>query len=300
MYLDHFGLKRLPFEGVSNGSVYVDLPEHREAMNTVLFGLRSGEGFVKVVGEVGTGKTALCRDLLTRLDSDFHTVYLPNPAIGAHDLLFSIADELGITLAGHIGVHALQKNTREILMDIAKQGGRVAVLVDEAQTMPSKTLEELRLLSNLESRGGKLIQAVLFGQPELDERLAQYSMRQLQQRIAFSARLEPLSREACQQYIRGRLTQSGASAHPIFTPAACQRIHRASSGIPRLINILCHKSLLAAFSTGDGQVARTHVATAVADTEGIRRWRTRPLFNDRGGRETTAVGSTRLWRPFPT
>lgn len=293
MYLRTFGLSCLPFEAVSNARVYVDLPEHREAFNTILFGLRSGEGFVKVVGEVGTGKTALCRNLLATVGDDFVSVYLPNPALSRLDLLLSIADELGAPLPPGTGVHHVHKVLREILLEAARQDRRVAIFVDEAQAMPEESLEELRLLSNLESNRGKLAQVVLFGQPELDVRLSGYSLRQLQQRISWSARLEPLDRATCREYIRSRLATAGASRpDSIFTPAAIERIHRASGGIPRLINTLCHKSLLAAVSEGNYQAARRHVGRALADTEGIQRWRTRPLFRSLATRQP----STAPWR----
>lgn len=293
MYLRTFGFRSLPFEAVSNATVYIDLPEHREAFNTILFGLRSGEGFVKVVGEVGTGKTALCRNILSTLGDDFVSVYLPNPALSRYDLLLAIADELGVPVPPGSGVHHVHKYLREILLDTARRDQRVAIFVDEAQAMPEESLEELRLLSNLESNRGKLAQVVLFGQPELDARLSLYSLRQLQQRIAWSARLEPLDRATCREYIRSRLAAAGASRpESIFTPAAIERIHRASGGIPRLINTLCHKTLLAAVSDGNFQASRRHVRRALADTEGIQRWRTRPLFRSRAIRQP----STGLWR----
>ena len=279
MYEQHFGFHRLPFETLSNASVYVDLDEHREAFNTVLFGLRSGEGFVKVVGEVGTGKTALSRSLLARLDDDFVTAYLPNPVMRPNELLRAIADELGSPVASHAGMHELQRAIRAKLIDIARAGGRVAVFVDEAQTMPANTLEELRLLSNLESNEGRLVQVVLFGQPELDAKLADYGLRQLQQRIAFTARLSPLNRAACRAYVTRRIEYASVAPRPIFSSAAIDRIHRGSGGIPRLVNTLCHKSLIAAFADGDFEVRRRHVARALADTEGIERWGRWPLFS---------------------
>lgn len=296
MYLEHFGLRSLPFETVSHAAAYIDLPEHSEALNTILFGLHSGEGFIKVVGEVGTGKTALCRNLLRKLDADFVTVYLPNPAMSANDLVLAVADELGVPIRPDSGLHDLHKHTREILLEIARAGGRVAIFVDEAQTMPTATLEELRLISNLESSRGKLAQVVLFGQPELDEKLADYSLRQLQQRIAFSARLTPLDRETCRDYVRRRLLHAGARQHAVFTPVALDRIHRGSGGIPRLINILCHKSLIAAFADREHQVGRRHVARALRDTEGINRWSKRPLFGTRVFRRSIHDRSSLNWR----
>lgn len=279
MYVRYFGLRDLPFETVSNATIYVELPQHREAFNTVQFGLRSGEGFVKVVGEVGTGKSALCRSLLTSLDDEFIAVYLPNPARSRRDLLLAIADELGIEIARENGTHRVQKRLRETLLEAARNERRVVVFVDEAQTMPEKSLEELRLLSNLESNHGRLLQVVLFGQPELDARLERYALRPLQQRIAWSARLTPLDRATTRLYVCSRLEAAGADRpDSIFTPAAIERIHRSSGGIPRLINVLCHKSLLAAVSSNDYQVGRRHVGRALDDTEGIRRWRTLPLI----------------------
>ncbi len=281
MYEEHFGFESLPFETVSNGSVYVDLPSHREAANTALFALASGEGFVKVVGEVGTGKTALCRMLMNELSDEDAAVYLPNPALDPDQLAIAIADELGAMPDPDSGRYAIQKRIRAASFEVARAGGRVVVFVDEAQTMPDESLEELRLLSNLESNHGRLVQVVLFGQPELDERLAGYSLRPLQQRIAFSACLEPFDAEACRSYVLRRLMQAGAHGQSVFTPAALDRIHRASGGIPRLVNVLCHKSLLAAFSAGRLEVGPRDVARALKDTEGIRRWRLHPLFRSR-------------------
>jgi len=293
MYLEYFGLRHQPFEALSNASVYIALPEHREAFNTVLFGLRSGEAFVKVIGEVGTGKTALCRNLLSRIGDEFIPVYLPNPALPRRDFLLTVADELGLDPRPDSNIHELHKSLRHALLTIAKHGKSVAIFVDEAQTMPDESLEELRLLSNLESNHGKLARVVLFGQPELDERLSGYSLRQLQQRIAWQARLEPLDLSTCRAYVRRRLKAAGA-AQPdsIFTPAAIERIHRASGGIPRLINLLCHKSMLAVMSEGAYRAGRRHVGRALGDTEGARRWRTLPFF----GRSTSRPSQRSGWR----
>ncbi|MFO0691012.1 MAG: AAA family ATPase [Myxococcota bacterium] len=277
MYLEHFGLKRLPFEATSNGALYVDLPEHREALNVILFGLRSGEGFVKVVGEVGTGKTALCRTALARLGEELVPVFLPDPALRPIAFLATVADELGVVVPPRTPVHVLKQRLREVLLDIARSDQRVALFIDEAQTMPAATFEALRLLSNLETSGGKLLQIVLLGQPELDVRLARYDLRPLEQRIAFTARLEPLGTDACRVYVQRRLIDSGARDPGLFTPPALAAIQRASGGIPRLINALCHKSLMAAFAQDELRVERRHVARAIGETEGLGRWRIRPL-----------------------
>ena len=295
MYLEHFGLTRLPFEATSNGSLYVDLPEHREALNVVLFGLRSGEGFIKVVGEVGTGKTALCRAALERLGDAFVSVFLPDPVLLPQAFLAAIADELGLGVPHRTPTQILKQRLREFLSDVAREGRRVAVFIDEAQTMPIATLETLRLLSNLESDQGKLVQIVLFGQPELDDRLSCYALRPLEQRIAFTARLAPLDLETTRLYIQRRLGEAGALNPALFTATALAGLHRASGGIPRLINAIGHKSLIAAFSEDDLRIERRHVARAIAESDGIRRWRIHPLvrlrtaFSTRQGRPEAAL-----------
>ena len=156
MYLRAFGFRRLPFESVSNASIYVDVPSHREAFNTVLFGLRSGEGFLQVIGGVGTGKTALCRRLLAQLDPEFVPLYLPNPALQPEDLMLTLADELGIPLQSRETPARVNRYVRDVMLDIAREGGRVVIFVDEAQTMPDESLEELRLLASPRSAGKRL------------------------------------------------------------------------------------------------------------------------------------------------
>ncbi len=290
MYLKHFGLRRPPFETVSNPASYVDLPEHRTARNCVLFGLRSGEALVKVVGEVGTGKTALCRSLLETLRDEFVTIHLPDPARSRIDLLRAIAAALSVSSDPMTRDYDLLEAIQTELRGFERRGTRCLILVDEAQTLPFDSLETLRLLTNFEGDRGRLVQVALFAQPELDDRLADFGLRQLQQRIAFSARLTPLDRSACREYVECRLAKARARSTALFTPAALERIHRGSSGLPRLVNVLCHKSLIAAFAEKDHQVARRHVARAIADTEGITRWRTRPLLGRaRGAKPRSAT-----------
>lgn len=277
MYREHFGLKRLPFEGTSSGSPYVDLAGQREALNVVLFGLRSGEGFVKVVGEVGTGKTALCRAVRKRLPASLVPVCLPDPALRPHAFLAAVADQLGVVVEPRTPIQILKQRLNEALLDIAAEKRRVVLLIDEAQTIPTATFETLRLLSNLESERGRLVQIVLFGQPELDARLAAYALRPLAQRIGFTARLEPLELEATRVYVQRRLIEAGARDPGLFTPGSILALHRASGGIPRLINALGHKALIAAYTEDRFRIERRHVTRAVAESDGIRRWRIHPL-----------------------
>jgi MSHA biogenesis protein MshM len=270
MYHDFFGLDELPF-GITPDTSYAFFAQsHQEALNTLLVALSSGEGFIKITGEVGTGKTLLCRRLLQSLDEDVLSAYLPNPYLEPETLMRALAEELGIEIPANADeYHMLQAINRELL-EAAEDNYQVVVIIDEAQAMPLETLEALRLLSNLETEKRKLLQIVLFGQPELDEKLAQRSVRQLRQRIAFHYHLEGLSAAETASYLAHRLRVAGYRGETVFAARAARALHRASSGTPRLLNILAHKSLLAAFGEGKRQVEFAHVRRAVADTPGAR------------------------------
>lgn len=267
MYLDHFGLRELPFTLTPDTSFFFASAPHAEALNTLLVALRIGEGFIKVTGEVGTGKTLLCRQLLSTLGPRFVTAYLPNPMLDAHGLYLAVAEELGVEVRDASTTHRLQRRITERLIELTAAGNRVVLCVDEAQAMPLETLEAVRLLTNLETEKYKLLQVVLFGQPELDQRLDDPAIRQLRQRIAFAYRLQPIDRAALDAYLRHRLTVAGSSADSLFVPGARAALHRASRGIPRLVNILAHKGLLAAFGQGSPVVRRSHMWRAIRDTE---------------------------------
>ena len=229
---------------------------------------------MKVTGEVGTGKTLLCRRFLATLDARFVSAYIPNPYLEPRTLMFALAEELGIVLPREADQHHLLKELSRSLLNFARQGKTVVVCLDEAQAMPQETLEALRLLTNLETEKRKLLQVVLFGQPELDQRLAHSSIRQLRQRITFQYRLSMLKEKEVEHYLSHRLRVAGYRGNQLFTPAAVRRLHRASGGVPRLINIMAHKSLLLAF--GEGMVLPRHVRNAAADTPatgGSRKWR---------------------------
>ncbi|WP_420599729.1 ExeA family protein [Neptuniibacter sp.] len=269
MYTEHFGLSELPFALTPNTHFYLNLPTHHEALNLVLVALSSGDSFVKIVGEVGTGKTLLCRKLLNALDDgDYVTAYIPNPHLTPGELRASFAQEIGVQLAG-LEKYELLNAINLRLIELAKQEKKVVLMVDEAQAMPEETIEALRLLTNLETESAKLFQVVLFGQPELDELLRRDSLRQLLQRITFSYRLKPLDKEAVQHYIDQRVQRAGFGGVSLFKRDAADKIAKASRGIPRLVNILSHKSLMAAYGKGDGKVSSKHVYSAVKDTEGV-------------------------------
>lgn len=275
MYEAHFGLREPPFGITPDTSFAYACNSHQEALNTLLVAARNGEGFMKVTGEVGTGKTLLCRRFLATLDSRFVSAYIPNPYLEPRTLMFALADELGIHLLREADQHQLLKELSRALLNFARQGKTVVVCLDEAQAMPQETLEALRLLTNLETEKRKLVQVVLFGQPELDERLAHAAVRQLRQRITFQYRLLALNAGEVGHYLTHRLRVAGYRGSRLFVPAAVRRMHRVSRGVPRLINIVAHKALLLAFGEGMQQVHPHHVRIAAADTpaaEPVLRW----------------------------
>lgn len=268
MYQQHFGLHELPFTITPDTSFFFAHSSHQEALNTLLVAARSGEGFMKVVGEVGTGKTLLCRKFLDAMDrASFTTAYIPNPYVGPDTLLMAVADELGIPSPERVNQHELLKRLTKFLVAAYSEGRRVVLCLDEAQAMPVETLEALRLLTNLETERRKLLQVVLFGQPELDVRLSDPAIRQLKQRITFSCRLRPFSLPDIEFYIAHRMSVAGYRGARIFSVGAVKRLARVSRGIPRLINVLAHKALMAAFGEGAPTVTEVHVGLAIADTE---------------------------------
>ncbi len=266
MYEAYFGLREPPFGITPDTSFAYACNSHQEALNTLLVATRNGEGFMKVTGEVGTGKTLLCRRFLAALDARFVSAYIPNPYLEPRTLMFALSDELGISLPRESDQHQLLKELSRSLLNFARQGKTVVVCLDEAQAMPDETLEALRLLTNLETEKRKLLQVVLFGQPELDTRLAQDAVRQLRQRITFQYRLSALTRDEVDHYLSHRLRVAGHRGDRVFVSAAVREIHKASHGVPRLINIIAHKALLLAFGEGLQQVLLKHVRSAAADT----------------------------------
>ena len=275
LYLDHFGLREAPFSITPDTDFVFSSAGHQEALNTLLVALSSGEGFVKITGDVGTGKTLLCRRLLATLDPQrFVSAYLPNPALAPRTLLLALAEELGIPVAEALQAdeYHLLKALRQALLDVARDGRSTVVCLDEAQAMPLESLETLRLVSNLETEKRKLLHLVMFGQPELDERLAEPGIRQLKQRISFHYRLAGLSRQELANYVAHRLRIAGQRDRgaAVFTRRAVTGLHRASGGVPRLANILAHKALLAAFGEGSDTVGWRHIRRAARDTEGAR------------------------------
>ncbi len=276
MYLQHYRLREFPFTLTPDTAFFMERAGYLDALNVLLVALRSGEGFVKVVGEVGTGKTILCRALINALGGEFKCAYLPNPYLRPSSLMLSIVDELGLEYPKRATQHQLLRVLNDGLLALVTEGRRVVLCMDEAQAVPLQTLEALRLLTNLETEKRKLVQVVLFGQPELDGVLDQPSIRQLRQRISFGYELLPLNRAGIDDYLAHRLAVAGYEGARLFQRRAIDEIYRGSRGVPRLINILSHKSLMAAFGQGATSIERRHAQMAVADTADARAASKRP------------------------
>jgi type II secretory pathway predicted ATPase ExeA/septal ring-binding cell division protein DamX len=277
MYLSHFGLTEPPFRITPHTEFFFSGANRGATLEALLYAITHDEGIVKVTGEVGSGKTMLCRVLVERLPKHVETIYLANPSLSRDEILHVIAADLQIESRGE-RVTILLRALQEKLIKLYAAGRRVVVLIDEAHAMPLETLEEIRLLSNLESNRHKLLQIVMFGQPELDEHLALPNMRQLKERITHSFRLEPLVRSDIDSYVDFRMRAAGYRGPKLFSPPAMKIIARTSEGLTRRINILSDKALLAAFADGQHEVTAKHARAAVRDSEfaagrsGSARW----------------------------
>jgi type II secretory pathway predicted ATPase ExeA len=266
MYLSHFGLNEPPFRITPHTEFFFSGANRGATLEALLYAITHDEGIVKVTGEVGSGKTMLCRVLVERLPKSVETIYLANPSLSRDEILHVIAADLQIESRGE-RVTILLRALQERLIKLYAAGRRVVVLIDEAHAMPIETLEEIRLLSNLESNRHKLLQIVLFGQPELDQHLALPNMRQLKERITHSFKLEPLVRSDVESYVDFRMRAAGYRGPNVFAPPAMKLISQSSQGLTRRINILADKSLLAAFADGTHQVTAKHARAAVRDSE---------------------------------
>jgi MSHA biogenesis protein MshM len=273
MYLDHFGLNEPPFRITPNTEFFFQGANRGATLEALLYAIAQDEGIVKVSGEVGSGKTMLCRVLMERLPRNVETIFLANPSLSPDEILLAIADELGFEM-GELRSARLLRALQDRLISLFGEGRRVVVLIDEAHAMPKQTLEEIRLLSNLEANRHKLLQIVLFGQPELDEMLNTADMRQLKERITHSFRLEPLRRPDVESYIDFRMRAAGYRGPSVFSRAALERVAQASQGLTRRVNILADKSLLAAFAGGTHLVTPREVRRAIGDSDFYRPVRT--------------------------
>ena len=266
LYLEHFGLAEPPFRITPHPDYFFDGADRGATLEGLLYAILHDEGIVKVSGEIGSGKTTLCRVLMERLPAEVETVFLANPSYSRTEILHAIAEELGLPASNDPAAPALRELQAK-LIELYGAGRRVVVMIDEAHAMPEDTLEQVRLLSNLESSRHKLLQIVLFGQPELDQALAKPTMRQLKDRITHSFRTRPLAQEEVAKYVSFRMRTAGYKGPEIFTAAAIAAIARASSGLTRRINVLCDKSLLAAFAANTHAVTPRQVRVAIDDSD---------------------------------
>ena len=268
LYNHHFGLKCAPFSLTPDTRFFYSHDSCRIALNTLAVAIHSGEGFTKITGEVGTGKTVLCRKLLSLLRENYSLVYIPTPYMEPLSLLAAIADELGMPYPENVTQHQLMRGLGLFIINSYAELRRpIIICLDDAHTMPQETLETLRVLSNIETQQRKLIQLVLFGQTELDDKLDLPACRQLKQRISFSCVLTPLADHDVHNYVNHRLHIAGYSGENLFTPAALRRLTRAGRGILRLTNIIAHKAMMSAYGAGSTQVNERHVKRAIADTD---------------------------------
>lgn len=266
LYLEHFGLAEAPFRITPHPDFFFDGADRGATLEALLYAILHDEGIVKVSGEIGSGKTMLCRVLIERLPPQVQTVFLANPLYSRAEIVEAIADELGVRPAPGASAVAIRDLQSHLIAQYA-EGRRVVVLIDEAHAMPRDALEQVRLLSNLETGRAKLLQIVLFGQPELDEALDSAPMRQLKDRITHSFRMRPLSEPEVARYLSHRMRAAGYRGPDVFEQGAIAAIARASSGLTRRINVLADKALLAAFAAGEHAVTAAHARAAIADSE---------------------------------
>lgn len=267
MYYSHFGLDQAPFKITPNTEFFFGGGNRGPILEALIYAISHGEGIVKVTGEVGSGKTMLCNMLQTRLPANIETVYLANPSVSPDEILHAIAFESQLGIDRNASRLEVMQALHDHLLKRHADGKRVVVFVEESQSMPLATLEEIRLLSNLETRNDKLLQIVLFGQPELDDNLRQPNIRQLRERITHSFRLEPLDVSEIREYLMFRMRAAGYRGPDLFSPAVVKFMARASEGLTRRVNLIADKALLAAFSENTHTIRMKHAEAAVRDSE---------------------------------
>ena len=267
MYQEHFGLSRPPFKITPDTSLFFEGNQRGAALDALMYAISSGEGIIKVVGEVGSGKTMLCRMLEVRLSNDVDVIYIANPSLSPDNILHVIAYELHLDVNNEMSKVDVMQRIQAHLLKKHADNRQVVLFVEEAQSMPIETLEEIRLLSNLETDHNKLLQMVLFGQPELDEKLSQPHIRQLKERITHSFYLTPFPPDDTLHYLNFSLRAVGYKGPDIFNKKTAGVVKKYSAGLTRRMNILADKSMLAAFSEGSHTVTPTHVKSAAQDSE---------------------------------
>ena len=267
MYYSHFGLNQAPFKITPNTGFFFSGGNRGPILEALIYAITHGEGIIKVTGEVGSGKTMLCHMLPMRLPAHIETVYIANPSVSPEEILHAVAFELQLPVARGAQRLEVMQAMHDFLLKRYAEGKRVVVFVEESQSMPIATLEEIRLLSNLETSNDKLLQIVLFGQPELDDNLRQPNIRQLRERITHSFRLEPLTQGEIREYLMFRMRAAGYRGPDLFTSSVVKHIARTSQGLTRRVNLIADKALLAAFSENTHTLKPKHVEAAVRDSE---------------------------------
>jgi len=269
MYLYHFDMNNFPFGHTPDTKLFCPTNTHIEAINVLLFSINSGEAFCKITGEVGSGKTMLCRLLLKKLEDNRTLAYIPNPNISTRSLHYALAKELGLRVNSNSREDQISQSIQTRLIKLNKSKGAVVLIIDEAQTLSDEALEALRLFTNIETEQKKLLQIILFAQPELDKKLKNKKLRQIKQRISFSYQLKKLSASQTLIYIRHRLNRT-CNSHQIHINVFTTFIlFLISKGTPRLINILCHKSLLLAYAKNKYQITLINVIKSAIDTDSV-------------------------------
>jgi type II secretory pathway predicted ATPase ExeA len=275
MYEEYFGLERPPFKITPDTSLFFEGGKRGDILAALVYAVHRGEGIIKVVGEVGSGKTMLCRMLQLKLPATVEIVYIANPSVSAEDILFVVAHELSLPVERDASKHQVIRLLQDYLLQRHMENKQVVLFIEEAQGMPLDTLEEIRLLSNLETDENKLLQIILFGQPELDQNLSVRSIRQLRERITHNFELEPLTQEEIHNYLNFRMRQVGYTGPELVTNNLARKIEQHSEGLLRRINIIADKILLSAFAEGTHNLGPKHVTAAVNDSafaqEGPRR-----------------------------
>src|SRR5437867_3481576 len=269
MYTPYYGFYEKPFALSPDPRFLYLSGSHREVLGHLVYGIEQGEGFMAITGEVGTGKTTLCRTLLRRLGPETEVAFLFNPTLTPLELLKAINGEFGLSTFGESRPE-LTEVLNTFLVEARSEGRRVLLIIDEAQNLSTETLEQLRLLSNLETETSKLLQIVLLGQPELEHKLAAQDLRQLRQRISVWSHLGPMDGDETREYVRHRLNVAGQD-RPIFTKGALRQVHLRTGGVPRLINLLCDRALLAGYADQKAQIGHRLVARAAAELRPARR-----------------------------
>ena len=266
MYEEYFGLDRPPFKITPDTSLFYEGGKRGDILAALVYAIHRGEGIIKVVGEVGSGKTMLCRMLQLKLPDTVEIVYIANPSVSPEDILFVIAHELSLSVSRDASKHEVMHQLHDYLLQRHMENKQVVLFIEEAQGMPIDTLEEIRLLSNLETDQHKLLQIILFGQPELDQNLSQQSIRQLRERITHNFNLEPLTQDEIHNYLNFRMREVGYTGPELINRSVAKKVEQHSEGLLRRINIIADKILLSAFAEGTHNLSAKHVSAAVNDS----------------------------------